>query len=91
MVSTSNAIFFRGLSYRSDKKVLPGAERGSSPERTYECIVPLMPFLGVTRVADITGVDRLGIPVVGWFAPFRPFRLTPGGRGSLFCRPRFPA
>lgn len=81
MVSTSNAIFFRGLSYRSDKKALPGAERGSSPERTYERIVPLMPFLGVTRVADITGVDRLGIPVVGVVRPLSPIQAYSWGKG----------
>lgn len=37
--------------------------RAVSPEDTLKRIDPLMPLTGVTQVEDITGVDRLGIPV----------------------------
>jgi YcaO-like protein with predicted kinase domain len=33
-------------------------------EETLERIRPLMPVAGITRVADVTGLDTLGIPVV---------------------------
>jgi ribosomal protein S12 methylthiotransferase accessory factor len=32
------------------------------PARTIECVLPLMDTIGVTRVADVTGLDRVGIP-----------------------------
>jgi len=37
--------------------------RSISPEQTYENIKPLFRELGITRVANITGLDEIGIPV----------------------------
>ena len=41
----------------------PGRQRSVPPERTLERIRPVLPRMGVTRLADITGLDRIGIPV----------------------------
>jgi len=37
--------------------------RTRSPEETYEAVHDLTGPAGITRVADITGLDRIGIPV----------------------------
>jgi len=39
-----------------------GTHRSATPEETLQRIAPLLPAMGITRVADITGLDRLGIP-----------------------------
>jgi ribosomal protein S12 methylthiotransferase accessory factor len=38
-----------------------GTHRSVAPEETLHRILPLLPAMGITRVADITGLDRLGI------------------------------
>jgi YcaO-like protein with predicted kinase domain len=43
-----------------------GTERSVPPERTLERVTPLLPALGITRVAQVTGLDRIGIPT--WIA-----------------------
>ncbi|HWQ66000.1 MAG TPA: YcaO-related McrA-glycine thioamidation protein [Methanospirillum sp.] len=43
--------------------------RTKSPEETYERIKDLTVTAGITRVADITGLDRLGIPVFSCIRP----------------------
>ncbi|MFH0968848.1 MAG: YcaO-like family protein, partial [Methanobacteriota archaeon] len=43
--------------------------RTRSPEETYEIIRDLIIPAGITRVADITGLDRLGIPVFSCIRP----------------------
>ena len=39
-----------------------GAHRAAPPEQTLTRIGPLLTAMGITRAADITGLDRLGIP-----------------------------
>ena len=39
-----------------------GTHRSATPEETLHRVTPLLPAMGITRVADITGLDRLGIP-----------------------------
>ncbi len=41
-----------------------GTHRLVSPEETLRRVRPLMRAMGITRIANITGLDRLGIPVV---------------------------
>lgn len=40
-----------------------GTHRAVSPEETLERIAPSLGKFGITRVADVTGLDRIGIPV----------------------------
>ncbi|EFL12569.1 MULTISPECIES: YcaO-like family protein [Actinomycetes] len=57
-----------------DKKiVLPGTHRARAPEDTWALIEPLLPGYGVTRVADVTGLDCIGVPV---FLAVRPASET---------------
>jgi ribosomal protein S12 methylthiotransferase accessory factor len=41
-----------------------GMHRTAAPEQTLARLKPLLPLLGITRVANVTGLDRVGIPVV---------------------------
>ncbi|MBN8227553.1 YcaO-like family protein [Corallococcus macrosporus] len=41
-----------------------GTHRLIPPEETLRRVRPLMAVMGITRIANITGLDRLGIPVV---------------------------
>jgi len=69
----SRRVYFRGKAYTAKKKHLVGSHRASSPEETWEKISPLAPSYNVTRIADITGLDRIGIPVT---IATRPSSLT---------------
>jgi ribosomal protein S12 methylthiotransferase accessory factor len=51
------------------KGYMEGTHRAVSPAETLARIASKMPAAGVTRVADITGLDRIGIPV---FSSIRP-------------------
>ncbi|MCJ7444571.1 MAG: YcaO-related McrA-glycine thioamidation protein [Methanotrichaceae archaeon] len=51
------------------KKYKMDTHRALSPEETLERVEPKMAVAGVTRVADITNLDRIGIPV---FSSIRP-------------------
>ena len=44
-------------------------QRTVSPEETLARVEKLLPAAGITRVADITNLDRIGIPV---FSSIRP-------------------
>lgn len=46
------------------KGFLQGTHRAVPPEVTVEHVRRLMPALGITRVANVTGLDHIGIPVV---------------------------
>lgn len=46
-----------------------GTHRAVPPAETVARLRPLMPALGITRLADVTGLDRIGVPV---FQAVRP-------------------
>jgi ribosomal protein S12 methylthiotransferase accessory factor len=46
---------------RSPKYTLGGVVRTVPPSATIERVLPLMELMGVTRIADVTGLDRVGI------------------------------
>ncbi|MDZ4249868.1 MAG: YcaO-like family protein [Candidatus Nanopelagicales bacterium] len=54
---------------RQPKVVTAGTHRASSAEATWERVRPLLPEFGITRVADLTWLDDIGIPV---FQAVRP-------------------
>jgi ribosomal protein S12 methylthiotransferase accessory factor len=51
------------------------------PEATLTRIAPLLDDLGITRCADITGLDRLGIPVYSAIRPSGRLLQTSNGKG----------
>jgi ribosomal protein S12 methylthiotransferase accessory factor len=46
-----------------------GLHRVTGPDSTFRTLQPFFERIGITRVADITGLDRLGIPVYSAFVP----------------------
>lgn len=50
-------------SSESPKRYRLGTHRAVAPEATVERVRGLLPAFGITRVADVTGLDRIGIPV----------------------------
>ncbi len=46
------------------KRYLRGTHRVRSPAATLDWLAPKLATMGITRVADVTGLDTLGIPVV---------------------------
>jgi ribosomal protein S12 methylthiotransferase accessory factor len=57
------AIGYRGQTYRGDKGFWHGTQRSISPAETLERIRPHFPAFGITRLANITGLDWIGVPV----------------------------
>lgn len=41
-----------------------GTHRSLHPSETLKRLSPLLPHFGITRIANVTGLDRIGIPVV---------------------------
>ena len=50
-----------------------GTHRLVGPEQTWAVIRPLLPEFGITRIADVTGLDDVGIPV---YVAVRPASAT---------------
>lgn len=74
-------IYFEGRAYRSAKEHLAGTHRACSPEVTLERIRPFLATAGITRIADITGLDRIGVPVVLAMRPNAPTLANSSGKG----------
>lgn len=56
-------------SARSTKAYRTGTHRLVSPEETLRRVEPLLAPAGITRIANLTGLDRTGIPVVSVMRP----------------------
>jgi ribosomal protein S12 methylthiotransferase accessory factor len=56
-----------------------GTHRAASPEETFDRARRFMPAMGITRVADVTGLDHLGVPVAMAYRPnARSLSVSPG-------------
>ena len=51
------------LNERPTKRFRRGTHRTTNPEETLERVRPLAAQMGITRLGNITGLDRIGIPV----------------------------
>lgn len=51
------------LNGADDPPISPGHDRSLRPAQTVAGLKPYFPALGITRLGDLTGLDRLGIPV----------------------------
>jgi ribosomal protein S12 methylthiotransferase accessory factor len=67
------AIRFRGKALRAVKAYSTGTHRTVSPGQTFATIRPYLARAGVTRVADVTGLDHIGVPTT---LAIRPNALT---------------
>jgi YcaO-like protein with predicted kinase domain len=62
-----------GQTWSQPKAHARGTHRSVHPDQTWARLMPLAPRLGITRVANITGLDDIGLPV--WAA------IRPNARG----------
>lgn len=53
-----------GVGKQTAKVYRAGTHRTATPASTIEKIRPHMALMGITRIANVTGLDRIGIPVV---------------------------
>ncbi|MBL1109416.1 YcaO-like family protein [Streptomyces sp. 5-8] len=61
---------------------LPGTVRTRKPEETWEALQPELARLGITRVARLTGLDHVGIPVWTAVRPAARTLVTSQGKGA---------
>jgi ribosomal protein S12 methylthiotransferase accessory factor len=74
-------VFFRGVAHRGRKGFVGATHRTCSPEETLVRVTPLLPAAGITRLADVTGLDRIGIPTVLAIRPNAPTLANASGKG----------
>ena len=78
---TPQAIHFRGQACSGAKGFWDGTQRSVSPAETLARIRPYFPRFGVTRIANITGLDWIGIPVTMAFRPNASTLSNGSGKG----------
>ncbi|WP_066377818.1 MULTISPECIES: YcaO-like family protein [unclassified Anabaena] len=64
-----------------NKNYTYGTHRLIPPAQTLANIQPHLLAMGITRCADVTGLDRLGIPVYCAIRPTRPWLQVSNGKG----------
>ncbi len=64
------------------KRFTRGTHRVSAPEETHARVLPFFGPLGITRVANITGLDVIGIPVVAVYRPNSRSLSVAQGKGT---------
>lgn len=62
-------------------RLIDGTHRTRPPEQTWQDIKPLLAGFGITRVADVTGLDDLGIPVTMAVRPLARTLSVAQGKG----------
>lgn len=62
---------------------LPGTVRARTPEETWEAVAGRLPEFGITRVADLTGLDVIGLPVWTAMRPASRTLSTSQGKGAI--------
>jgi YcaO-like protein with predicted kinase domain len=72
---------FRGRSHTAAKGYWRGTQRVISPGETLARVRPHFKRLGLTRLANITGLDRIGVPTVLSIRPNSPFLSVDAGKG----------
>ena len=65
-----------------------GTHRARHPGETWELIAPKLPRYGITRVADVTGLDVIGIPVVMAVRPLSKTLSVSQGKGQTLTLAR---
>lgn len=75
------AIQFRGRSLKAAKRHWEASHRTATPEETLERIRPHFRTIGITRLADVTGLDRIGIPTALAYRPNSPTLSNASGKG----------
>ena len=72
-VDSDTELWFRGGRYRSRRTFQCGTHRAEAPAETLKRIKPYLDRAGISRVADITGLDKVGVPTT---LAIRPNAIT---------------
>lgn len=67
---------------RTRKAYLAGTHRSCDPRQTVENYRRFMPMMGITRLANVTGLDRIGLPVCIAVRPNSRALATSQGKGE---------
>ncbi len=67
--------------YAMQKGYLAGTHRTRSPAETLAAYLPLAPQMGITRVANLSGLDHIGLPVYTAIRPNARSLATSQGKG----------
>lgn len=70
-----------GCNGPTPKAYRAGTHRLVAPEETLARLRPFLAGMGITRVANVTGLDRIGIPVVMVFRPNSRMLAVSQGKG----------
>jgi ribosomal protein S12 methylthiotransferase accessory factor len=65
----------------ASKRYTFGTHRVCSPEVTLTRVQPLLDYMGITRIANVTGLDRIGLPVVMVIRPNARSGAVSQGKG----------
>jgi len=71
-----------GRTHAAPKKFFDGTHRGIAPAETVARYAELMGPLGITRLADVTGLDCVGVPVVVAIRPNAKSLTVAQGKGT---------
>jgi ribosomal protein S12 methylthiotransferase accessory factor len=74
-----------------DMVELPGTVRARTAEETWELVTGRLPGYGITRVADLTGLDCIGLPVWTAIRPASRTLSTSQGKGATALLARISA
>lgn len=77
----ADGVEINGITYTAKKGFYRGTQRTQPPEVTLENIRRVAPTVGLTRLADITGLDRIGIPTFAGYRPQAPTLAASAGKG----------
>src|SRR5215213_1894280 len=69
---------------KADRPPKLTSHRICTAQQTHDRIEPLLTAAGITRIGDVTGLDRLGIPVVTVVRPNSRFLSVSQGKGLDF-------
>lgn len=61
---------------------LEGAQRACTPRETISRMTPHFDAAGITRISEITGLDRVGIPVAQCIRPNAKYLSVDSGKGA---------
>lgn len=70
------------MANKTTKRYRTTTHRLRPPEETLALITPHLEAHGITRCADLTGLDRLGIPICSAFNPTNPLLQASWGKGA---------
>jgi ribosomal protein S12 methylthiotransferase accessory factor len=71
-----------GQNYSGSKGYTAGTHRTRSPAETLLDYAPLMETMGITRLANVTGLDTIGLPVYVAIRPTSRALATSQGKGA---------